>query len=200
VAALSDTTRPVRLHLAGEEQADRLLAAEPLALLLGMLLDQQIPMERAFAAPALLAERLGQPLRAKTLAEADPAWLEGLFAAKPALHRFPAAMARRAQALCQALVADHQGDPTRLWTEATDGPDLVRRLAALPGFGEQKAKIFAALLAKQLGVRPRGWQQATAPFGEPGVFLSLADIVDPASLAAVREAKQAMKRAAKAAR
>ena len=155
------------LHLATTPAANALLAEDPLALLVGMLLDQQIPMEKAFTSPQVLAERLGVPrLAAGQLADYDPEAFEELFRRVPALHRFPAAMAKRVQELCRALVEQYDGDAASVWTTAADGPELVRRIAGLPGFGQQKAKIFTALLGKQFGVRPAGWDTAAAAYGE----------------------------------
>lgn len=185
------------LHLALDPEADALLADDPLALLIGMVLDQQVPMERAFAAPAELRRRLGH-LDPAAIAEADPEAMAATFAARPALHRFPGAMAKRVQELCRMVVDAHGGDAAAVWARAASGDELVRRLQGLPGFGPQKARIFGALVAKQLGVRPPGWEQATAPYGEPGSLRSVADIVDDASLAAVRAAKAEVKAAAKA--
>jgi len=186
------------LHLAGEPAADALLTDDPLALLIGMVLDQQIPLERAFAAPAELARRLGRDLDAADLAGMDPAELAAAFSQRPALHRFPGSMAGRVQALCQEVVDTYGGDAARVWTDATTGAQLLANVKALPGFGEQKARIFVALLGKQLKVRPKGWQEASEPFGEPGSHRSIADIIDQASLDQVRAYKAAMK-AAKAA-
>jgi uncharacterized HhH-GPD family protein len=188
---------PVRLSQ--QPEADALLSSDPLALLIGMLLDQQVPMERAFAAPRALADRLGvQALSAAAIAEHDPEQFAALFAAPPALHRFPGAMAERVQALCRALAEDYDGDPARLWGEAESGPELRRRLEGLPGFGKQKAAIFLALLGKQLGVRPPGWREAAGAYGEDGSLRSVADVTGPDSLAAVREYKKQAKAAAKA--
>jgi uncharacterized HhH-GPD family protein len=181
------------LHLSGDPEADALLSAEPLALLIGMILDQQIPLEKAFSSPAVLKERLGGTLDARAIAEMDPEALAASFAERPALHRFPGSMAARVQAACQALVADYGGDAARVWTEAADATELLANVKALPGFGDQKAKIFVALLGKQLGVRPPGWEAASTPYGEPGSFRSVADIHDAASLAQVRAFKAAMK-------
>lgn len=189
------------LHLSGDAQADRLLSEDPLALLIGMVLDQQIPLEHAFRGPAELAARLDlpTPMDAARIAGMDPEQLAEAFARRPAIHRYPASMAARVQALCQVIAAEHGDDAARVWTEAADGMDLKRRVQALPGYGEQKARIFVALLAKQLGVRPAGWEEASAPFGEAGSFRSVADIVDAGSLAKVREAKKAAKAGAAAA-
>jgi uncharacterized HhH-GPD family protein len=187
----------IALHLSGDPDADALLSRNPLALLIGMVLDQQIPLERAFAAPAQLAERLGRPLDATDLAATDPGELAAAFATRPALHRFPGSMAARVQEVCRVVVDSYGGDAARVWTEARDGKDLLQRVKSLPGFGEQKARIFVALLGKQLGVRPEGWESVSAPYGEPGSHRSVADIVDPPSLAAVRSFKQQMKAAAK---
>jgi len=190
---------PGTMHLAYTDEGNALLARDPLALLTGMLLDQQVPMEKAFTSPQVLAERLGTDrLDAQQLAAHDPAEFEALFRQVPALHRFPAAMAKRVQALAQVIVERYGGDTAAIWEQAGDGADLVRRLAALPGFGEQKAKIFAALLGKQLAVRPRGWREASGTYGEAGSFRSVADVVDPDSLRKVREYKQQQKAAAKA--
>jgi uncharacterized HhH-GPD family protein len=186
------------LYLAKEPAADEMLATDPLAQLIGMLLDQQIPMERAFVAPYRLAQRLGVArLDAVTLATYDPEALTEVFARPPALHRFPAAMAARTQSLARLVVAEYGGDAARIWTEAENGGDLVRRLGKLPGFGPQKARIFTALLGKQMGIRPEGWREAAGEFGEEGSFRSVADIVDEASLSKVRDYKQQMKAAAK---
>jgi len=186
------------LHLATTPVANEFLADDPLALLVGMLLDQQIPMEKAFTSPQVLAERLGvSRLDAGQIAEHDPDAFEALFRQVPALHRFPAAMAKRVQELCRALVQQYDGDTASVWTTAPDGRELVKRIAGLPGFGEQKAKIFTALLGKQFGVQPSGWQQAAAAYGEPG-YRSVADVVDGESLAKVREFKKQAKAAAKA--
>jgi uncharacterized HhH-GPD family protein len=189
------------LYLATEEPADRLLSTDPLALLIGMLLDQQVPMEWAFGAPHRLAERLGvERLDAAQIAGYDPDRLATLFSTPPALHRFPGSMAKRTQQLCQYLVDEYDDDAAAVWTGAADGADLVKRLGRLPGFGKQKAQIFAALLGKQLGVQPAGWREAAGDYGEPGVFRSVADITDDRSLSRVREHKKQLKAAAKAAK
>lgn len=187
------------LSLSQDAAADALLDRDPLALLTGMLLDQQIPMERAFGAPAELAARLGtDTLDARQIAEYDPEALVELFARTPALHRYPKSMAGRVQALCQAVVERYAGDVTGVWSDAADGRELFRRLSALPGFGKQKAQIFVALLGKQRGVTPEGWREAAGSYGDEGSFRSVADVVDQGSLEKVRSFKQAAKAAAKA--
>jgi uncharacterized HhH-GPD family protein len=187
-----------QLTLAQDPSADELLSRDPFALLVGMLLDQQFPMERAFAGPRLIADRMGvDRLDPAAVAEADPESFVALLTGPPAVHRFPGAMAGRIQALAAHVVDRYGGDAERLWTEATDGAELLRRLRALPGFGEQKATIFLALLGKQLGVRPAGWREAAGPYGEKGSRRSVADVTDAASLAEVRAYKQEAKRAAK---
>ncbi|MGH9104917.1 MAG: HhH-GPD-type base excision DNA repair protein [Acidimicrobiales bacterium] len=187
------------LHLSGDAGADKLLSEDPLALLIGMVLDQQIPLERAFTAPRDLRQRLGGELDAGTIATMSPDALATLFAERPALHRFPASNAQRVQRLCQVVVGEYGGRASGIWEGAGGGADLLRRVRALPGFGEQKAKIFVALLGKQMGVRPRGWREASRPFGEPGTTLSVADITGAESLAKVRAHKAQVKAAAKAA-
>ena len=186
------------LSLAQDPAADELLGRDPLALLIGMLLDQQFPMERAFGAPRLLAERLGvQTLSAADLAAADPEELVRIFRGPPALHRYPGSMAARAQDLCRLLVERYAGRADSLWVDAPDGATLLRRLGELPGFGAQKAKIFLALLGKQYGVTPPGWREAAGDYGLEGSRRSVADITGPDSLAEVRAVKQAAKQAAK---
>jgi uncharacterized HhH-GPD family protein len=186
------------MYLATTSGANELLERDPLALLIGMLLDQQIPMEKAFTSPAVLRDRLGHDLDATEIAGYDPDDFEVLFRTPPALHRFPAAMAKRVQALAQVLVDEFDGRAENVWTDAADGAELVRRIGRLPGFGDQKAKIFAALLAKQFEVEKAGWREATGAYGEPDTFRSVADVVDDASLKKVRSYKQQMKAAAKA--
>ncbi len=186
------------LHLSQDPEADQLISEDPLALLIGMVLDQQIPLEKAFAGPLVLRQRLGVALDATAIADEDPDRLVEVFCAQPALHRFPAANARRVQALCRQLVADYQGRPAALWETATDGAELLARIRALPGFGEQKARIFVALLGKQLGVRPHGWREAAGRFGDEGSTASVADIVDGPSLDRVRAYKRRLKAKAKA--
>ncbi|MDA8060980.1 MAG: Fe-S cluster assembly protein HesB [Actinomycetota bacterium] len=185
------------LHLAQDEEADLLLSEDPLALLIGLVLDQQIPLERAFSAPRDLRERLGGRLEAEEIAAMDPDSLAAIFSARPALHRFPAANAKRVQGLCRIVVDDYGGGAARIWEGAADGDDLLRRVRALPGFGEQKARIFIGLLGKQLGVQPPGWQEAAGSFGRQGTYMSIADIVDEESLGRVRAYKQQLKAAAK---
>jgi uncharacterized HhH-GPD family protein len=188
------------LHLATTPAANDFLADDPLALLVGMLLDQQIPMEKAFTSPQVLAERMGvNRLDAQVIADYDPAEFEAIFRQVPALHRFPAAMAKRVQELCRALVAQYDGDTESIWRTAEDGLALVKRIAGLPGFGDQKARIFTALLGKQFGIQPAGWDSAAGGYGESGSFRSVADVIDAESLKKVREYKQAQKAAAKAA-
>jgi uncharacterized HhH-GPD family protein len=187
------------MFLATTPQANELLEHDRLALLVGMLLDQQIPMEKAFTSPDVLRERLGGTLDARALAEHDAGALEAIFRQPPALHRFPAAMAKRVQSLAQVLVERYDGDAAAVWREAATGRELVQRVGSLPGFGEQKAKIFTALLGKQFGVRPRGWRDAAGDYGADGSLRSVADVVDAASLKQVRATKQEAKRAAKAA-
>jgi uncharacterized HhH-GPD family protein len=189
------------VHLTQDDAADELLGRDPLALLLGMLLDQQVPMEWAFSAPRLLAERMGTTtLSAHDIAAADPERMEALFKGPPALHRYPGSMAKRAQALCQALVETYDGRTEALWADAADGKELFKRLGALPGFGAQKAKIFVALLGKRYEVAPAGWREAAGDYGVEGSYRSVADIVDAESLQKVRATKQEIKRAAKAAK
>jgi uncharacterized HhH-GPD family protein len=191
-------TAPV-LHLALDSEADALLSRDPFALLVGMLLDQQIPMERAFAGPRTLADRLGTPDRLDPLAVAawDPDEFAALTARPPAVHRFPGSMAGRVQALARAVTDRYGGDAAEVWAGAASGPDLLARLRDLPGFGEQKARIFLALLGKQLGVCPEGWREAAGAYGEDGSRRSVADVVDGATLAEVRAYKQQVKKLAK---
>ena len=184
--------------LAQDADADAFLSSDPFALLAGMLLDQQIPMERAFAGPYTIATRLG-------VDRLDPAHVAGLgeedFAAvlsqPPAVHRYPGSMAGRIQALAREIVDSYGGDAAALWTTAETGEELVRRLRALPGFGPQKAQIFTALLGKQLGVRPDGWREAAAAYGQDGSRRSVADVTSAESLTEVRAFKKALKAAAK---
>lgn len=186
------------LSFTGDQAADRLLADDPLALLLGMLLDQQFPMERAFHSPYELKERLGGSLDVDALATADPDQLAAVFAGPPALHRYPASMAGRAQQLCQLLVEHFDGRAERVWENAADGDTLYANLRSLPGFGDQKARIFVALLAKRMGVRPPGWEKAAGAYAEPG-YRSVADVDGPEALARVREYKRSAKAEARAA-
>ena len=188
------------LHLTGDDRADELVSNDPLALLIGMVLDQQFPIERAFRGPAELVERLGisVPIDAGLIASTDPGVLVEAFARFPSLHRYPASMAARVQALCRVVRDEYGGDASSIWSTAGDGMELRARVEALPGFGAQKARIFVALCGKQLGARPPGWEEASAPYGEAGSFRSVADIVDAASLAEVRRRKQEAKARARA--
>ncbi len=182
------------LHLAQQPDADALLSRSPLALLVGSLLDQQVPMERAFAGPYELNRRLGDDgLDARAVAAMDPEELEQLFSEKPAVHRFPGSMAKRVQQLCQYLVEHYDGSAETVWEGASDGRDLLRRLKALPGYGDAKAQIFVALLGKQLGVRPQGWREAAGPYGEDGTYRSAADVTGPETLEKVRAEKKEQK-------
>jgi uncharacterized HhH-GPD family protein len=186
------------LQLVQDPAADALLSANPFALLVGMLLDQQVPMETAFAGPKKIADRMGG-LDAHEIANCDPNKFAALCSEQPAIHRFPGSMAKRIQTLAQTIVARYDGDAAALWTTGDpDGPGLLRRLKELPGFGDQKARIFVALLGKQYGVTPTGWRAAAGEYGKAGTHLSVADIVDARSLAQVRSHKKQMK-AAKAA-
>jgi uncharacterized HhH-GPD family protein len=178
--------------------ANELLTNDPLALLIGMLLDQQVPLERAFSAPYDLTRRLGHDPTADELATYDPEALAAVFSERPALHRYPKSMAARVQQLAQLIVDRYDGDAGRVWQDASNGAELRKRVAELPGFGAQKAQIFVALLGKQLGVQPAGWREAAGPFGQPGSYCSVADISDEDSLARVRAYKQELKAAAKA--
>jgi uncharacterized HhH-GPD family protein len=186
------------LSLPVSDAANELLSRNPLALLIGMLLDQQVSIEKAFSSPADLVQRLGHEPDARELAGFDPEALAAIFAERPALHRYPRAMAGRVQELGRLITDRYDGDAAGVWTGATSGDDLLKRVAELPGFGAQKAQIFVALLGKQLGVRPKGWREAAGPFGEKGSYRSVADIVDEASLGRVRAFKQELKAAAKA--
>jgi len=183
-----------RLRLTGDADGDALLSSNPFALLVGMMLDQQIRMEIAFLGPQRLAERLGAELAPATLAATPPDEVEAAFRMKPAIHRFPGAMATRVVRLAEAVVARHGGDAARIWRGVKDASVLHARLAALPGFGDEKASIFVALLAKQLGVRPDGWEAAAGEYALDG-YRSIADVVDADSLLLVRESKQAVKQA-----
>jgi uncharacterized HhH-GPD family protein len=185
------------LHIAQDAHADQVLDESSFALLCGMLLDQQFPMERAFAGPAKVLDRFGS-LDPAEIAAADPEEFAALCATPPAVHRYPGSMAARIQALAAQVVQEYDGEAARLWQEAADGRDLLRRVQALPGFGKQKAQIFVALVGKQLGVRPAGWEQAAGSYAEPGSFRSVADVVDATSLEKVRAFKKEQKAAARA--
>lgn len=187
------------LYITGDEQADTLLATDPNALLIGMVLDQQVTMEKAFAGPAVIAERMGGRLDVLAIANADPEAFGALCAQRPAVHRFPGAMAKRVQATCQVLENTYDGSAANIWAGVSTGAELRDRIAALPGFGAQKAAIFTALLGKQYDVRPAGWRAAAGSYGEDGSHRSVADVVDPDSLDKVRASKRAAKAAAKAA-
>jgi uncharacterized HhH-GPD family protein len=181
------------LQLAQAPAADALLNQSPFALLIGALLDQQVPMETAFAGPKKIADRMGG-LDAGEIAADDPDKFAALCSEKPAIHRFPGSMATRIQTLAQILVDRYDGDAAALWTAGDpDGAELLRRLKALPGFGEQKARIFVALLGKQYGVTPSGWRAAAGEYGKAGTYVSVADIVDAPSLERVRAYKKQMK-------
>ncbi|UQX02120.1 HhH-GPD-type base excision DNA repair protein [Streptomyces sp. RerS4] len=188
----------ITIRLAQQPEADALLARSPLAALTGMLLDQQVPMEWAFSGPWTIAQRMGSDdLDAHVIALYDPEAFAELLARKPAVHRYPGSMAKRIQQLCAYLVEHYAGDAAAVWADVGTGAELLARLKALPGYGEQKAQIFLALLGKRFGVRPPGWREAAGGYGLAGVHRSAADITGPESLAKVREYKQAQKAAAK---
>ena len=188
---------PDALHITGDEHADRVLTDDPFALLVGMLLDQQYPMEHAFRGPAKVLDRFGT-LDPATIAAADPEEFAVMASTPPAIHRYGRSMAGRVQAVAQIVADQYDGHAERLWTEATSGADLLARVMALPGFGKQKAQIFTALVAKQVGVRPDGWEKVAGDYALEG-YRSVADVVDAASLQKVREFKQAKKAEARAA-
>ncbi|TMR03032.1 Fe-S cluster assembly protein HesB [Actinomadura soli] len=190
-----------KVHLAQRPEADELLGRSPLAALVGMLLDQQVPMEWAFTGPYTIAQRLGaDDLDAHEIAAHDPERFAALLSEKPAVHRYPGSMAKRVQQLCQYLVDTYDGDAEKVWKGVDSGKELFKRLNGLPGYGKQKAQIFVALLGKQYGVQPDGWREAAGAYGEEGSHRSVADITGPESLAKVRAFKQEQKSAAKAAK
>jgi uncharacterized HhH-GPD family protein len=190
----------VKLWLAQDPEADALLSENPLALLIGMVLDQQVPFETAFAGPKKIADRMGS-LDAGDIADYDPDKFAALCSERPAIHRFPGSMAKRIQTLAQIVVDRYDGDAAALWTAGDpDGEELLRRIKGLPGFGEVKAQIFLALLGKQYGVNVEGWRAAAGQFGKAGTHISVADIVDAKSMGEVRSYKKQMKAAAKAAK
>ena len=185
--------------LTGNPTADALLDSDLNALLIGMVLDQQVPMEKAFSGPAVIADRMGGSFDVAAIAAMSEEDFVALCAAKPAVHRFPGSMGKRVHQVCKVLAEQYGGRAENLWTEATSGAEVKQALMSLPGFGAEKATIFTALLGKQRGVTPLGWRDAAAPFGEEGVFRSVADIVDEESLQRVRDTKRAVKAARKAA-
>jgi uncharacterized HhH-GPD family protein len=185
------------MWLTADPGANELLERDPLALLTGMLLDQQVPMEKAFAGPKVIADRLGA-FDARAIAVADSETFVTMCSTPPAIHRFPGSMARRVQELCRVLVERYDGDAAAVWTEGDpDGAEVLKRLRGLPGFGEQKAKIFLALLGKQYGVQPAGWREAAGSYGNDGVYMSVADVTGEESLQKVRAYKKQLKAAAK---
>jgi uncharacterized HhH-GPD family protein len=193
-------SKTLKLWLAQDPEADQLLDEKPFALLVGMVLDQQIPLEVAFAGPKKIADRMGG-FDAAEIADYDPDKFAALCSEKPAIHRFPGSMAKRIQTLAQIIVDRYDGDAAGVWEAGDpDGSELLRRIKGLPGFGEVKAQIFLALLGKQYGVTPKGWRQAAGEFGKAGSYISVADIVDDRSLGQVRSYKKQMKAAAKAAK
>ena len=188
------------LHITDDTAADELLTENPLALLIGMLLDQQVAMETAFSGPLKIQERVGT-MDAATIAEHDPEAFTEAFKQTPAVHRYPGSMAGRVQALCEVIATDWDDDASQIWTkDSPDGATVLKRLKALPGFGDQKARIFLALLGKQYGFTGAGWREAAGSYGDEGSFRSVADITSPESLVKVREFKKSAKAAAKAAK
>ncbi|CCH35002.1 HhH-GPD-type base excision DNA repair protein [Actinosynnema sp. NPDC047251] len=186
-----------KLCLAQDPEADELLSNSPLALLFGMLLDQQIPMEKAFKGPKVIADRMGE-LSVHRIAEASEEEFAAVMSEVPAVHRFPGSMGKRLQTLAQYLIEHYDGDPKVIWTrDEPDGKTVLKRLKALPGYGDQKARIFLALLGKQLGIQPDGWREAAGDYGDEGARRSVADVRDRATLSEVREFKKAAKAAAK---
>jgi uncharacterized HhH-GPD family protein len=185
------------IHITGDEAADRVLTDNPFALLVGMMLDQQYPMEHAFRGPAKVLDRFGS-IDPATIASADPEEFTRLCSTPPAIHRYPGSMSARLQELARIVEGEYGGDASRLWSEASTGAELLKRVMALPGFGKQKAQIFVALLAKQLDVRPEGWEKVVGAYSEDG-YRSVADVVDAVSLQKVRDFKKQKKAAAKAA-
>jgi uncharacterized HhH-GPD family protein len=185
------------IHITGDADADQVLTDSPFALLVGMMLDQQYPMEHAFRGPHKVLTRFGS-IEPAAIAAADPEEFATLATTPPAIHRYGGSMAARLLALAALVETEYAGDAARIWTEATSGQELLARVMALPGFGKQKAQIFLALLGKQLDVRPKGWREAAGAYGEEGSHRSVADIVDEKSLLQVREHKQQLKAAAKA--
>jgi uncharacterized HhH-GPD family protein len=193
-------TKTLKLWLAQDPEADQLLDEKPFALLVGMVLDQQIPLEVAFAGPKKIADRMGG-FDVAEIADYDPDKFAALCSERPAIHRFPGSMAKRIQTLAQIIVDRYDGDAAGVWQAGDpDGNELLRRIKGLPGFGEVKAQIFLALLGKQYGVTPKGWRQAAGEFGKAGSYISVADIVDDRSLGQVRSYKKQLKAAAKAAK
>ena len=190
---------PASTPFTGDLEADRLVSENPLALLVGMLLDQQVPIERAFHAPLELRDRLGGTLDARAISDMDPDELEQAFRRRPALHRFPAAMAARTRELCRIVAEDHDGDAAQIWRHGRQAGDVLADLSALPGFGERKARVLVALLAKRIGVRPSGWERAAGEYARPG-YHSVADVDGPEALARLREHKRQLKAAAKSSR
>jgi uncharacterized HhH-GPD family protein len=182
------------LHITGDDHADQVLTDDPFAVLVGMLLDQQYPMEHAFRGPSKILDRFGT-LDPAAMAAADPEEFAAMASTPPAIHRYGRSMAGRVQALATIVNEQYGGRAERLWTEASSGADLLARVVALPGFGKQKAQIFVALLAKQLDVRPEGWEQAVGDYALDG-YRSVADVTDPESLQKVRDYKKAKKAAA----
>ena len=183
--------RPSQLHFTESEEANQLLAGDGLALLIGMLLDQQFPMERAFYGPYLLQERLGQPLDERLIAGYDPEELESIFKGPPAIHRYPGSMAKRTQELCQALIDGYDARAENLWETVADGEDLYRRLRGLPGFGEAKSRIFVGVLGKRLGIQPPGWEEKAADWP------SIADVATFKDVDVLRLQKKLMKESKK---
>ena len=180
------TATPTRLYFTDSDEANELLARDPLALLIGFVLDQQVSVQKAFSSPLELKQRVGG-LDATEIAGMDTSELERVFAAKPALHRYPGTMARRTQDMCAAVVSEHGGDAARVWTEAQDGADLQRRLLALPGIGPMKARSLIAILVKRFGVRPPGWKDVTPRHP------TLGDVDSPVALEKYQAAKRAYK-------
>jgi uncharacterized HhH-GPD family protein len=187
-----------QIQLTGDPDADRLLTADDNALLIGMILDQQVPIEKAFSGPLVIAQRMGGRLNVAAIAAMPEEEFVALCAQRPAIHRFPAAMAKRIHQVCQVLTEKYDGNATNIWRNAASGAELRQKLAALPGFGAEKAAIFTALLGKRRGIQPPGWREAAGAFGEEESYRSVADIVDVESLAKVRDTKRSVKAAKKA--
>lgn len=184
---------PRTLHLTGDPEVDQLLSDDANALLIGMVLDQQVPMEKAFSGPLVIARRMGGKLDVAAIAATDEEEFVALCSRPPAIHRFPGSMAKRVRAVCSVLVERYDGRAENVWRDATSGAAVVQELTGLPGFGREKSQIFTALLGKQYGVTPPGWREASGTFGEEGAYRSVADIVDHDSLQRVRETKKAVK-------